>query len=600
VILGLIACASVVGERHTGQEVIYLYVDDGDLESADLLLQDCWPVERYEPWCIEGMPDWDEDPYDENYWQMVFYALRPLRHLLWAYYETGDTVYRDRLIAILHDFLDTYPTYDPHWDEHTAAFRAMMLVDVYWKFHDSGDLDDELAVKLEELIFGTARFLYEPAHFDNDYNHGFTETAALLLIAANFPDEDQGSGCGSSWSATALRRLDRLMEDAVDEDGVEAEQSPYYHMYVLSFAWQIFDWADAYDVPVSAFFRDRIDDMVHYATYVAAPDGTVPMVGSSLGCNIRNYQPTIFDSLAALDPEFEYVRTAGLSGVEPESTSKLFESSGQWVARSAFGPNETYEQQTHLVFDVGPFRTAHSHLDALSLHLYGAGRVLLPDSGLYSYEEDPNHDYFFGTRAHNTVVVDGGDQAEGSATRLMTAEGDRWAYTAGRHTLVDGVQHDRGVLLLHRDVVIVLDSLRSDAEHDYAQTWHLFPGAEVEGDIADLWIEDEEGLPVLRIVQMDPGTQQLDVLFGEEDPIQGWYSDYYEEIEPNHALEYHQDEADALFVTALVAGPDPDAEVSLDLQLEDSDAHLRVQVGDEVREAWFTGFLHNGGSIDVE
>ena len=48
------------------------------------------------------------------------------------------------------------------------------------------------------------------------------------------------------------------------------------------------------------------------------------------------------------------------------------------------------------------------------------GRSILIDSGLYSYEDSHIRDYFHGTSAHNTLVVDGLDQQEGTTLGIIT------------------------------------------------------------------------------------------------------------------------------------------------------------------------------------
>jgi hypothetical protein len=106
-----------------------------------------------------------------------------------------------------------------------------------------------------------------------------------------------------------------------------------------------------------------------------------------------------------------------------------------------FGTAQDFLRQTHVIFDVGPYRTSHSHLDALAMQLYSAGRTLLPDSGLFTSEPGPEFDYLHGTRAHNTLVVDEQAQREGSAVAGLSTGGrpGGWAYQSGSHTLYEGV-----------------------------------------------------------------------------------------------------------------------------------------------------------------
>jgi hypothetical protein len=154
----------------------------------------------------------------------------------------------------------------------------------------------------------------------------------------------------------------------------------------------------------------------------------------------------------------------------------------------------------------------------------------------------PWRNYFRGTRAHNTVLVDGRDQAVARGAfiwsapftaRLFTAtppdESDhgRWlawhdAY-AGIH-----VTHWRGVSLTRAGNLVVWDRLEGPGEHRLELNWHLgedAPSAEQsppqspQSPQVQIRFEDDtrlllEGGRVLRNR-------------GQFDPLWGWCSDTY-------------------------------------------------------------------------
>ncbi len=558
---GYDACA--LPEGTLGAEVIYDFLDAGTLSVANQALEDCWDLPRSPPACLPGLPTWQENPFNEKYWRFLFYGLRPLRHLLFAYRSTGDVRYRDKLLAVLESFVQGAPnTPDSYlWDKHTSAFRGMSLVNIVQKLRASGDLDAELDAGLVAIIEETGTFLFDPKNFEASFNHGVTEAAALLLIAVNFPQFSQSE----AWREVAIERLNNLVFVAVDEDGVEVEQSPFYHFYVLVFFWQIQDWASVTGVKLTPFFDERIANMVRYATLIAQPNGLVPMLGSSVQQSIRTYQRTVFDRLELQEPEFRYVRSAGREGIEPSEKVVLFPSSGQAILRSGFGPVSDFEDQAQLIFDIGPYRTAHSHLDALNIHFYGAGRTVLEDPGLYTYERGDRHDYYWSTRAHNTVVVDGLDQPEGTGVAGRTIAADGWSYQSGFHELYEGVRHARGVALIGRSLLVVVDRLESQTAHEYTQTWHLAPDAVVSGDSSEVFVQDAKQKTWLGIHQasLDP----LAVAFkkGETAPRQGWHSSRYEQEAPAYALEYRRTAENAAFATVFGIGPLAEASASVDL-----------------------------------
>ena len=582
-----------------GREVIYTFLDQGDLAVADGMLDDCWDVAigRFEPWCTDGLPTWTEDPYNERYWRFVFYSLRPTAHLLWAWRETGDRTYLDKLLDILESYIDAAP--DCPWlgDPHGTAFRAMVLVNTYRKLEQDGELPDALASDLRREIRLAGAYLADPRHFESHYNHGLNQAAALLLVGEEFPG---GDGCDGDWRDLALERLDQVMEEIVYPDGVEVEMSPRYHFYVMTMAWEVDHWAREYGVPISQTVADQVQAMVAYAAWVTQPDGRFPLIGSSTVGDIREYRPWVLEEIAATDPLFEHTWTAGVSGQAPEDHAVLFPDSGQWMARAGSMQPEDYALQTHLVFDVGPRRTSHAQYDALSLHLYADGRPVLPDSGLYTYESGTRHSYFFGSTSHSTVIVDGLSQMDGHAAPGLTALGEEWAYQSGSHDLFEGVHIWRAVLLLGPGRVLVLDRVQSQDEHRYSQLWQLAPGALAQGDVAGVVVSDGQGAS-LQIIQGSTGDLELELFEGADDPMQGWHSDEYEMMVPSPTLEYRAEASEALFATLLVAEPGvgaPTFAAWLDPDLMSID----LEIGDR---SWFIDVADPGGpdeavQIDLE
>jgi len=571
-------CTGQGEEPVPGREVVYSFLDSGDLDVADGMLDDCWEVAvgRFEPTCFDGLPTWTEDPYSERYWRFVFYSLRPTRHLLQAWRQTGDRAYLDKLLAILESFVEAAP--DCEWldDWHGTAFRAMVLVNTYRKLEQDGELPEELARGLRREIRSAGVYLADEGHFEGDYNHGLNQAAALLLVAEEFPAP--AGSCHGGWRELALDRLDYVMDEIVYADGVQIEMSPRYHFYVLTLAWQVVEWARRFDVPVSQRVADQVEGMVSYAAWVTLPDGTFPLIGSSTWGDIHDYNPDVLETIAALDPHFEHVWTSGEAGEAPDETAVLFEESGQWIARAGPADPDEYALQTHVILDAGPRRTSHAQFDALGLHLYADGRPVLPDSGLYTYESGSRHDYFFGSTAHSTVTVDGGTQGGGPATPGRTASGGDWAWQSGAHELYEGVRHWRGALLLEQGLVLVLDRLTSEQEHAYAQTWQLAPEAEVAGDEAGVVVTDGLGAP-LRLYQLGDVELELEVFEGAEDPLQGWHSDEYEVMVPSPTLEFGTVATRATLATLLQVQTDAQ-EPSWTVELDDEALVVELTLDD--------------------
>ena len=542
-----------------GEESVYGFLSEGTRSRADLLLQDRWDLgARFASVTVIPELTWTEDPFGDQYWRFLFYSLRPTTHLLAAYGSTGQVKYRDKLLEILRSYAAHDEARAGQPEErlaldypHAAAFRALVLVNTVRKLERTGDIDAALDASLRASIARLGAFLARDENFET-YNHGFTEAVALAVVARNFPE----LAGASEWMELGLARLDGLMTEAVDADGVEKENSPFYHFYVLGFALQIQRWARAHDVPLSSSFDAAVAGMIPFATYALQPDGMIPELGASVELGVENLDMGVYGEVARANPKFQFVLTLGASGTPPQARAVLFPVSGLAALRSGFGTSSADAgAETHVMLNVGPWRTKHSHLDVLGLTYYSAGRRLLCDSGLFTYLDGVDKSFFHGTRAHNTVVVDGGDQAKAGAIQAgLSAEGDRWSYQSGWHELYPGVVHRRSVLVLERDLMLVVDALDGDGAHDFAQTWHLPVDFTVEASGLDLDARPSGGAVELALRQAWPEGVSLSTATGATAPLQGWISNRYGQKEAATALEYHVAGRGARFLTLVASG----------------------------------------------
>jgi hypothetical protein len=279
------------------------------------------------------------------------------------------------------------------------------------------------------------------------------------------------------------------------------------------------------------------------------------MLGATATTYMPSQDPNVYGPMAAADPEFDFAFTRGAKGTPPPDGAVLFPVSGQFVMRSPLGAVANLANQTYVTFNAGTYRTSHSDLDALGMTMYSNASTLLPTSGLYTYTEEPWLEYFHGTRSHNTVVVDGKDQAQGSAQAgsYGSSGGSTWA--SGVSGLYAGVTHHRTIVVLRQGLVLVLDELSSAAPHAYAQMWHLAPGSNVSSSSGKTLVTSASGMPSLSIDQADPAGLSVQSVAGATAPIQGWYSNGYGSKQPGEALEDTRSGTAALFTTLLAAGP---------------------------------------------
>ena len=115
---------------------------------------------------------------------------------------------------------------------------------------------------------------------------------------------------------------------------------------------------------------------------------------------------------------------------------------------------------------------AHGHADALSFTLAVGDEQLLVDPGTYTYHYDPEaRAYFRGTRAHNTVTVDGEDQSQAGGPFLWTTKArttvHEWRETENGAALAashDGYERLAGSVTHRRRLVLAGGRLTVDDE----------------------------------------------------------------------------------------------------------------------------------------
>jgi hypothetical protein len=103
--------------------------------------------------------------------------------------------------------------------------------------------------------------------------------------------------------------------------------------------------------------------------------------------------------------------------------------------------------------------------------------------------------------------------------------------------------------------VLALDALVSTAEHDYAQLWHLPPGARVRELSGGTLVADSGGRPTLSIVQARGSAVSQRTVTGATAPMQGWTSTAYGFKTPSPTLEFHRQSRSGRLATLLASGP---------------------------------------------
>jgi len=348
--------------------------------------------------------------------------------------------------------------------------------------------------------------------------HLLGEAVALFFLGTLYPQMPGAARWQESGWQIVLNEAGRQ----VRPDGVYFEQSLYYHVYALDFflyarslaARNGMEIPPAYDAVLG-----RMLDVLATLAQAGPAEGFGDDDGGRLWNPRRNRTEHMTDpltlgavmysremyprELSAARLTEEAIWLFGNQAVEefskaqtsPAARSLAFPDGGLYV----LADSQPYAQA--MVVDAGPQgvgRSGHGHADALSLRLTMDGRRWLVDSGsgVYISKDPAERNTFRGTGAHNTVRVDGVDQAVAdepfSWTHIPTTQVENWiagksfTYFVGSHNgyarLADPVEHRRHVLKIAGDVWLVRDVALGRTEHELELRWHFAPDLEVQNE----------------------------------------------------------------------------------------------------------------------
>ncbi len=348
-------------------------------------------------------------------------------------------------------------------------------------------------------------------------NHTVAEASALVYAGTLFPELPHAR----DWRLTGLRLLRAEAQRQILPDGGGIEQAIDYHVQNTQLLALVAALLTYHSVDVPGEVRDALGRSDLFFTSMYTSGGQLPRLGDS-------------DGGAAL---CRCLRLPGKASTDPPET-RTFGNTGYTVAHIPSSP------PARLVIDHGPLGMppafGHGHADALAVALTLGDDDVLIDPGTYTYTGDPQwRAYFRGTRAHNTITVDGGDQAVQQGCFQWTKPFRCWLVASeinhgeGRLLAMHdcygrlGVVHARGVAWSSEHGISIWDGLLGTAEHLIELHWHL--GV----DLCE-WRDERTCLlePAASGLEVSCTGGSLSVHRGERNPILGWRSPSYGQLEP--------------------------------------------------------------------
>lgn len=505
---------------------------------AEDLMSGSLELSRHEPFALPEDPTWAEDPFNDRNWRFQFHSLRFTWDLFEAWATTEEPSYRDRALFLIRDWVRDNPPgagrSDFSWNDHSTAWRTVVLA---CAAHVRPDAD-----WIRTALRRHATMLADPAFYVHHGNHALNQSRGLLAAACVLGRRD--------WQRLAARRIATLLESSVDDQGVTNEQAVFYQLYNLEAYRAAADRLDACGATRPPALR-RLERMTDLLTHATLPDGAYAAIGDTGHTRAAPIPGTTA----------EFAASGGRRGPRPTERFAIFRA-GFAFGRTGWGERRAFEDEVVWTARFGPGRQFHGHLDHGSVTLYGHGRRLVDDPGLFTSNFNQWRAFAIGRSAHNVIAVDGleydaSSRAPVEDVTTSAAHDDITIRDAG----YTGV-HLRRRIVFSRGLgwLLVDDRASSATSRTYRQLWHLLPETNPRHD-RDVVRTRATGGNV-AIIQLR-STEATTVVEGRRSPLQGWYSTGLNKREPAPTIVSRSSGPTARFVTLVVPLPYCNAAVRL-------------------------------------
>jgi Heparinase II/III-like protein/Heparinase II/III N-terminus len=442
----------------------------------------------------------------------VVWELNRHQHLITlakAWGLTGDKRYVTELVGQWYAWqrANPYPLGINWASSLEVAFRSLAWLWVRELTAGCRDVPAEFEQDFLQALGLNGRYIdrYLSIYFSPN-THLLGEAVALFFIGTLCPT----FSTARRWQRRGWGVLLREARRQVRADGVYFEQALYYHVYALDFFLHARQLAARNQMEIPSEYDQTVVRMLE-VLQALSQTGMPESFGDDDGGRVFNprrnraehmtdplavgagiYNRGEFKEIAPLTEEAlwllgtEGIRTLdGLPSRRTPPEAKSLSASGIYLMTDSGAHNQ------RIMCDAGPQgagRSGHGHADALSVTMAREGRRWLIDPGTSSYlMVGGERDLFRGTGAHNTLRVDGLDQAvpEGpfawSAIPEVRAErwlaGSTFALLEASHTgycrLPDPVVHRRSVFYLYDGFWLVRDLAVGRERHQLEIFWHF-------------------------------------------------------------------------------------------------------------------------------
>ncbi|MBN2543170.1 alginate lyase family protein [bacterium] len=348
-----------------------------------------------------------------------------------AFKLNEDSRYYEEFKSQLLDWYDKNPyMYGVNWA--VAMDVALRLINIILaarlflkKLREDSNLADTI---LKSAYIHTLFLNKNVEHSQTGYtnNHTVADFLGLFLGGLLF----KKTSTGEHWLDKGYKGLNTCMSEQVDSEGVQYENSFYYHAAVLEMFLYAFLWGEKNGKSFPENYEKKLKKMLRFLENISNKSGAFPNIGDAdngsllrLGSYYKkdysNFSHLIQIGHVLLNDNEKYTKPANLI---PEEIIWLTKNNIYDNINPARGCN-IYKcgyallgnENISVIANANPpdkkTLGGHKHNDLLSFVLFYKDKYVLVDPGTYSYTGSPDKRISFrSVKAHNAIQVNGLEQ----------------------------------------------------------------------------------------------------------------------------------------------------------------------------------------------
>ena len=514
--------------------------------------------------------------------------------LVRAYWRTGEEKYPEGFWKLFENWMvNNPPNQGVNWKcGQEVSFRVMACCFSLYGFLDSPATTAERLHAMLKVISESGDRIFANISYavSQKNNHGISEGVGLWTIGILFPELNKAA----AWRDRGRKVLEEQAEELIYEDGAFAQHSMNYHRVMLHDCLWSIRLGELNECPLSDRLRAKVKAAADFL-YQCQDErsGRLPLYGSNDGalvlpltnCDHLDYRPVVQAGCIQASGETPFgsgpwdEESLWILNREPARMTRVTRHRAALAATAAGYYILRGEEGFLFIRCCSHFRHRPKNGDFLHVDLWWRGLNIARDPGTYSYNpEVPWKSTLGSTACHNTVTVDGYEQMDRAGrflsvpwirgkAELVTheSEGSSFRCFEGRHSgyerLPDPVSCRRAVAALGADTWVILDRLTGTVSHHYRLHWLL-------GDFPWLWDEEARALVLqtgegrfFLTLGAVAGNEEVPVIpsvaRADEDTPRGWWSPYYQTMEPAVSCSIERDSSEAAFWSVFSPAPCP-------------------------------------------